>query len=155
MKKNPGHRLMQTAAAMLSLLGTAAALQLPASADEPYDVYNYNYLGEAVPSQAGSHQLCADGEDLAFVTVSLVDKKGTLIPQAADQLEFSVTGTGSFRAVCNGDATSTEVFTEPTMKLFNGQLVVVVQAADKPGKLTLTVTDRQRGLKQRVVIPVL
>lgn len=53
MKKNAGHRLMQTAAAMLSLLGTAAAWQLPASADEPYDVYNYNYLGEAVPSQAG------------------------------------------------------------------------------------------------------
>ena len=53
MKKNAGHRLMQTAAVMLSLLGTAAALQLPASADEPYDVYNYNYLGEAVPSQAG------------------------------------------------------------------------------------------------------
>ena len=105
-------------------------------------------------SRAGD-RLRADGEDLAFVTVSLVDKKGTLIPQAADQLEFSVTGAGSFRAVCNGDATSTEVFTEPTMKLFNGQLVVVVQAADKAGKLTLTVTDRQRGLKQRVVIPVL
>jgi len=111
-------------------------------------------LTKTATSQTGSHQLRADGEDLAFVTVSLVDKKGTLIPQAADQLEFSVSGAGSFRAVCNGDATSTEVFTEPTMKLFNGQLVVVVQAADKAGKLTLTVTDRQRGLKQRVVIPV-
>lgn len=44
---------MQSAAAVLSLLCTASVLMLPASADEPYDVYNYNYLGEAVPSQAG------------------------------------------------------------------------------------------------------
>ena len=98
--------------------------------------------------------LLADGEDLAFVTVSLVDKQGTLIPDAADQLRFDVSGAGTFRAVCNGDATSLEPFTEPTMKLFNGQLVAVVQAARQPGNLTLTVTDRQRGLKQHVVIPV-
>ena len=44
---------MQAAAAGLSLLCVLPALTLTASADEPYDVYNYNYLGEAVPSQAG------------------------------------------------------------------------------------------------------
>jgi len=98
--------------------------------------------------------LRADGQDLAFVTVSLVDKKGSLIPQAADQLTFDVKGAGTFRAVCNGDATSLEPFTEPTMKLFNGQLVVVVQAAKLPGNLTLTVSDATRGIKQRVTIPV-
>ena len=104
--------------------------------------------------EAGGGLLKADGEDLAFVTVSLVDKQGTLIPDAADQLTFDVQGAGSFRAVCNGDATSLESFTKPTMKLFSGQLVVVVQAAKQPGNLTLTVTDRQRGMKQKVVIPV-
>ncbi len=98
--------------------------------------------------------LKADGEDLAFVTVSLLDKKGTLVPQAADQLRFEVSGAGTFRAVCNGDATSLEPFTEPTMKLFNGQLVVVVQAGRQPGNLVLTVRDDTRGLKQKVVIPV-
>ena len=40
------------------------------------------------------------------------------------------------------------------MKLFSGQLVVILQAAKQPGSLTLTVTDRQRGMKQKVVIPV-
>ncbi len=44
---------MQSAAAAVTLLYAASALALPASADEPYDVYNYNRLGEAVPSQAG------------------------------------------------------------------------------------------------------
>jgi len=98
--------------------------------------------------------LKCDGQDLAFVTVSLTDKKGTLIPQAADQLKFEVTGAGSFRAACNGDATSLEPFTQPTMRLFNGQLVVVVQAAKKPGTLTLKVTDTERRMTQTVKIPV-
>jgi beta-galactosidase len=99
-------------------------------------------------------QLLADGDDLAFITVSLVDKQGTLIPDAQDQLSFEVSGAGSFKAVCNGDATSLESFTQPTMKLFNGQLVVVVQAANQKGTLTLKVTDKKRGLKQTVAIPV-
>ena len=98
--------------------------------------------------------LKADGNDLAFVTVSLVDKNGTLIPDAADQLQFEVSGAGSFRGVCNGDATSLEPFTQPTMKLFSGQLVVVLQAAKKAGTLTLKVTDKERGLKQTINLKV-
>jgi len=98
--------------------------------------------------------LKADGEDLAFVTVNLVDAKGTLVPTATDQLQFEVSGAGTFRAVCNGDATSLEPFTEPTMRLFGGQLVVVVQAGRQPGQLTLKVTDPGRRLTQKVVIPV-
>ena len=81
-----------------------------------------------------SEGLIADGEDLAFVTVSLVDKNGTLIPDAADQL--------------------LEPFTKPTMKLFNGQLVVVVQAAKTPGDLTLTVNDAKRKFTKTINIPV-
>ena len=98
--------------------------------------------------------LHADGDDLAFITVSLTDKNGTLIPDAADALTFSVEGAGQFRAVCNGDATSLESFTQPTMKLFAGQLVVVVQAGKQAGNLTLKVNDPQRKLSGKVVIPV-
>ena len=101
-----------------------------------------------------SEGLIADGEDLAFVTVSLVDKNGTLIPDATDQLTFTVKGAGTFRAVCNGDATSLEPFTKPTMKLFNGQLVVVVQAGKTPGDLTLTVNDAKRKFTKTITIPV-
>ena len=98
--------------------------------------------------------LNADGEDLAFVTVSLTDKQGTLIPDAADQLTFDVTGAGSFEAVCNGDATSLESFKQPTMKLFHGQLVVVVRSAKQAGNLTLTVKDKQRKLSKKVTLNI-
>ncbi len=83
--------------------------------------------------------LNADGNDLAFITVSLIDKNGTLLPDADDDLQFSVEGAGSFRGVCNGDATSLQVMTEPQMKLFHGQLVVVVQASETAGDITLRV----------------
>ena len=67
----------------------------------------------------------ADGNDLAYVTVSVVDKNGNVVPNASDQLSFNVSGAGIFKGVCNGDATSLEPFTKPTMKLFSGKLVVV------------------------------
>ena len=100
-------------------------------------------------------ELKADGEDMAFVTVSLTDAKGTLIPDAADQLTFQVSGAGTFEAVCNGDATSLESFTKPTMKLFNGQLVVVVRSAKQAGTLTLKVIDKKRKLTKSIDIKVL
>ena len=90
--------------------------------------------------------LKANGDDLAFVTVSLVDAKGTLIPDADDQLTFEVTGAGRFQAVCNGDATSLEPFTQPTMRLFHGQLVVIVRSAKQAGTITLKVKDAKRKL---------
>ena len=98
--------------------------------------------------------LAANGEDLAFITVSLTDAQGTLIPQADDQLTFEVTGAGSFEAVCNGDATSLESFKKPTMKLFSGQLVVIVRSAKHPGTLTLKVKDQKRKLSQAIDIKV-
>ena len=86
--------------------------------------------------------LRANGEDLAYVTVSLVDKKGVELPAATDLLSFEVNGAGTFRGVCNGDATSLESFTQPQMHLFSGKLVVTVQAADYAGDIELVVKDK-------------
>ena len=105
-------------------------------------------------TQSDHADLKADGQDLAFVTVSLEDKDGTFVPTATDQLRFEVEGAGTFRGVCNGDATSLEPFTEPTMRLFAGQLVVVVQAARQCGTLTLRVIDDQLGQTASIDIPV-
>ncbi len=98
--------------------------------------------------------IAADGSDLAFITVSLTDKNGTLCPDADHSLEFKVTGAATFNSVCNGDATSLEVFTEPTMRLFHGQLVVVVQASTAPGKATLSVRDKSTGIRASLPITV-
>lgn len=90
-------------------------------------------------------ELDADGKDLAFVTVSVVDKDGIPCPTATNQLNFRVKGAGSFRAAANGDATSLEMFHLPTMKLFSGKLVVLIQSTEDAGEMTLTVEGK--GLK--------
>lgn len=96
--------------------------------------------------------LNADGNDLAFITVSLLDKDGNECPLADDELTFEVTGAGIFKAACNGDATSLEPFTQPQMKLFSGKLVVVVQSKKQKGDITLKVKDTQRNIEKTVVL---
>ena len=87
-------------------------------------------------------ELTANGKDLAFVTVQAVDEAGNPCPLADNALNFEVSGAGEYRAACNGDATSTELFHLPTMKLFNGQLVVIVRTHEQPGEITLTVSGK-------------
>ena len=110
-------------------------------------------LKTEVWTQNGRGSLKADGDDLAYVTVSLVDKNGEEIANATDQLSFEVKGAGKFKAVCNGDATSVESFTSPTMKLFSGKLVVTVQAADTQGQIRLKIIDKtNKRIKPKTVV---
>jgi beta-galactosidase len=95
---------------------------------------------------ADKTSLTADGKDLSYITVSVVDKDGNLCPNATNQLNFKVTGAGSFRAVCNGDATSLEMFHLPTMKAFSGKLVVLVQSSETAGDIKLEIESK--GLKK-------
>lgn len=95
--------------------------------------------------EADRNSINADGEDISFVTASIVDKDGNLCPDANHLLSFNVKGQGVFRAACNGDATSLEMFHLPVMKAFSGKLVVLVQAADKAGNAVLEV--KAKGLK--------
>ena len=126
--------------------GNAAGEEIVKTAGKPADL--------KLEAWTANENLQANGDDLAFVTVSLTDAEGTLIPQADDQLTFEVTGAGTFEAVCNGDATSLESFKQPTMKLFSGRLVVVVRSAQKAGTLTLKVSDAKRKLSKTIDIAV-
>ncbi len=87
-------------------------------------------------------RIVADGKDISFVTVSVVDKNGIPCPTANNQLEFKLSGAGSYRAACNGDATSLELFHEPSMKLFSGKLVVLIQSSESSGNISLKVTGK-------------
>lgn len=94
----------------------------------------------------------ADGEDLCYVTVSVVDANGVECPTLDDDLSFEVTGAGQFKAVCNGDATSLESFVKPQMKLFSGKLVVTVQSKKTKGSILLKVKDTKLGLEKMIDI---
>ena len=95
--------------------------------------------------EAERKTISADGEDISFVTVSVVDKNGIPCPTATNQLKFKVSGAATYRAACNGDATSLEKFHNDTMKLFSGKLVVLVQSKVSAGTAKLEVSGA--GLK--------
>ena len=89
----------------------------------------------------GHKNLRADGEDMAFFVVSAVDKDGNFCPETDASIQVEVSGAADFKGICNGDATSFEVFTQPTMKLFKGQLVVGIISNGKKGRIALTATS--------------
>ncbi len=80
----------------------------------------------------------ADGKDIAFVRVSLVDKRGTLIPGDERLVRFQVEGAGTFRAAASGNPASLDLFHEPQHHLFSGELTALVQAGKTPGQVTFT-----------------
>jgi beta-galactosidase len=83
--------------------------------------------------------ITADGLDLAFVTVTIADKNGLLVPRSHNLVNFSVSGPGEIVAVGNGDAASHEPFQAKQRKAFNGLCQVIVKAkAGQTGKITLT-----------------
>jgi beta-galactosidase len=100
--------------------------------------------------EADRQTIAADGQDLSYVTVTIVDKKGNPCPTASTQLNFEVKGNGRYRAACNGDATSLELFHLPTMKAFNGKLVVLVQSTAQKGEMELTVSGE--GLQKGKIV---
>ena len=96
---------------------------------------------------ADRKKLLSDGQDMAFVTLRIVDADGNLCPDADNRITVQVSGAGSFKGICNGDATSHEVFTQPTMKAFHGMLCVGLLSANTPGTLFLKVSGEGIGEK--------
>ena len=92
----------------------------------------------------------ADGKDLSFVTVRIVDKEGNLCPGAGHLLNFKVKGTGTYRAGTNGDPACLDLFHLPQMHAFNGMMTAIVQSSDNAGKIVLEVTGK--GLKKATLV---
>lgn len=93
--------------------------------------------------------LTADGKDLCFVTVEVLDEKGNLCPDADNLVNFTVQGNGFIAGVDNGNPVSMERFKDEKRKAFYGKCLVVIQNDGKPGKAKLTATSE--GLRQAVL----
>jgi len=92
----------------------------------------------------------ADGDDLSFVTVRVEDASGNLVPDAANDIKFTVTGQGSIAGVDNGSETSLESFKTDHRKAFNGLALLLVKAKDKAGVINIAASAD--GLKTATII---
>jgi beta-galactosidase len=95
--------------------------------------------------------LSADGKDLSFITVTIADKDGLLVPRTKNLVRFELAGPGEIVAVDNGDATSFEPFQAKERKAYNGLALVIVRT--KAGELgAITLKARSEGLAAAEII---
>lgn len=82
----------------------------------------------AVTLEADRKFLACDGDDLCYITASIVDSEGNVCHTACDRLAFSVTGAGELLTTDAGDQRETEPFTRPDKKALSGKLVACVRS---------------------------
>ena len=99
--------------------------------------------------EADRTTITADGKDLSFVTVKVVDKDGNLCPMADNEITFKVKGAGSYCAGANGDPVSLESFQEPHMHVFSGMMTAIVSSSEEPGEIVLEASSK--GLKKATI----
>ncbi|MBN1302394.1 MAG: glycoside hydrolase family 2 protein [Melioribacteraceae bacterium] len=87
--------------------------------------------------QADRNEINADGLDLSFITVKVLDDAGNLVPYAENLINFNVKGMGKLAGVDNGLQTSHEPFKADYRKAFNGLCLAVIQAGEEKGEITL------------------
>ncbi len=104
------------------------ATQIIRTSGEPYKI-------RLTPDRA---EIKADGKDLSFITVEVLDKKGNLCPRANILQFFDVKGAGKLKTVCNGDPTDQTSFASNYMKTFNGKMVISVQSTKDAGSISVT-----------------
>jgi beta-galactosidase len=95
--------------------------------------------------QADRPAIKADGQDLSYITVTIADKDGLMVPRSANLIHFTLSGPGEIAAVDNGDATSHEPFQSNQVKAFNGLALVILRGKlGAPGAVVLH--TRSEGL---------
>lgn len=76
--------------------------------------------------------LNADGMDLCYVTIEMVDADGITCPWAMDKIHLKTEGAATFAGIANGDAMGHDAFTDETHTLFYGKATAVLRS--KPGE---------------------
>ncbi|MBR0259746.1 MAG: DUF4982 domain-containing protein [Prevotella sp.] len=83
--------------------------------------------------------MTADGQSLTFVTVEVVDKDGTPVPEAVIDCEAIVKGAGKLLAFASADLKDTEPYTSPRVKTWKGRALLVVRSTQKKGSVSVSI----------------
>ena len=88
------------------------------------------------------------GGDLTYVTADILDRRGTLVPDAAHELSFHVKGPAVVLATDAGDPTSHVLFRSATLPAFHGKASAIIRRTG-PGPVSVTV--KAKGLKSDTI----
>lgn len=81
--------------------------------------------------------IAADGLDLSYVEVDVVDANGVLVPQASNAIDFSVSGAGRLAGVDNGNSIDHDPYQGTSRAAFSGKALAILQSTTTPGTITL------------------
>ncbi len=85
-------------------------------------------------------ELIANGQDLSYITVELVDSKGLRNPKAENLVRFEIEGPGAIVGIGNANPVSTESYQQPQRKAWKGRCLVVVKSGKNDGTTNLKAT---------------
>ena len=83
--------------------------------------------------------MTADGQSLTFITVEVVDKQGTPVPEATIPCEATIKGAGTLLAFASADLKDTEPYTSPRVKTWKGRALLVVRSTQKGGSVNVSI----------------
>lgn len=83
-------------------------------------------------------EIAADGAELSYITVAVTDEDGNIVPDAANNVKFTVEGEGKLVGVDNGKQDDHQSYQDDNRDAFNGQLVAIVQSTKNAGEITVT-----------------
>ena len=83
--------------------------------------------------------MTADGQDLAFITVEVIDKDGNVCPDAAIPCEAIVKGQGTLLSFASADLKDREPYTSPRVTTWKGRALLVVRSTAKKGKVQVSI----------------
>ena len=109
------------------------------TADQPYKI----------ELEADRSSITADGEDLSFVTVKVLDENGNFCPTADNLISFNIEGEGERVAVGNGNPISHESYQAKERKLFSGLCLVIIKSLNNVGTIELTASSE--GLVEKSI----
>lgn len=103
--------------------------------------------------KADRSNILADGKDLSFVTIQVVDKDGNMVPYATNNIKFEVSGAGFLAGVDNGWQTDLTSFKGNEKRAFNGLCLAILQSGGKAGNIELKASaEGLEGAAIRVLV---
>jgi beta-galactosidase len=85
--------------------------------------------------------ILASRNDLAFVTVEILDAAGTPFPDGVRTIDFQIEGVGELAAAGSANPKDVTSFRQPTCRTFRGKCVAILRPTGHEGTITLRATS--------------
>ncbi len=92
----------------------------------------------------------ANRNDLAYVSVEIVDSEGNVVPNVDDiEVNYDISGAGEIIGVGNGNTEDLSSFQQPRKKVFHGKGLVIIRPKGGLGKIVLKASAK--GLTESLI----